>query len=185
MKVCVVLGLKQQSEDIGDKMKNLCDIASDLLNKNIVDLAILSGGMTNPSLNMTEAQMMYNYLSDKVDPSKLVKEEESLDTIGNAYFSRIIIDKLKDVSNVYVITSDYHKDRSKFIFDEVFDERYKLNFRVSYDDLDPDEELELKKHEAKSLSIANRFFEGINPGDMEEIKYKLYTYHDFYKKKNV
>ncbi|KAJ8906781.1 hypothetical protein NDN08_003267 [Rhodosorus marinus] len=68
-----------------------------------------------------EATVSANYLMSKgAEPSSVLKECWSLDTIGNAYFARyMIIDNL-DLRRLLIITSDFHMERTKAIFHWVF-----------------------------------------------------------------
>ena len=69
---------------------------------------ILSGGMPNQLAGITEAEGMYNYLIEKgMDPNRLIKEEESYSTVGNAKYSIPIANKL-NADVVMVCSSSYH-----------------------------------------------------------------------------
>jgi uncharacterized SAM-binding protein YcdF (DUF218 family) len=53
-------------------------------------------------------------------PSDVMEENLSLDTIGNAYFLRVIHIDPGQLKNLYVITNDWHMERSRAIFEYVF-----------------------------------------------------------------
>lgn len=74
-----------------------------------------------------EAGAMKKYLQLAGWLSKIYLEEKSLDTIGNAYFSKQIIDKY-GWRRLLVITSDYHIKRTRWIFRKIFNKKYKINF---------------------------------------------------------
>lgn len=55
-----------------------------------------------------------------IDQSRILTERWSHDTIGNAYFSRIIhTDQLK-LKNILVVTSQFHMPRTQAVFEKVF-----------------------------------------------------------------
>ncbi len=183
-KIAIILGLKQYSDtEIDDELKGRLSIAIDLFNKGSISHFLVSGGNTNPSINSSEAKIMENYLvSVGIPKDRIIKEESALDTIGNAYFSIIKLKSLRGISTVYVVTSCWHMKRAKYIFEMTFGDQYKMNFDHCFDYDDGDSNNKLLEHEKKSMVLGQRFFEGITPGDLEEIKYRLYAFHNYYKK---
>lgn len=69
-----------------------------------------------------------------IDKSMILTERWSHDTIGNAYFTRIIHTDQLNLKKLLIITSEFHMPRSKAIFEWVFNlnksilNPYKLNF---------------------------------------------------------
>ena len=61
------------------------------------------------------------------DGKKIMKEEKSKDTVGNAYFSKQLIRKL-GFRNIIVVTTEIHAHRAKIIFKMVFGPAYKIRF---------------------------------------------------------
>ena len=53
-----------------------------------------------------------------IDPEHIIKEEQASSTAENAYYSRIIIDQF-EASNVHVVTTQLHMERSKKFFERV------------------------------------------------------------------
>ncbi len=174
--VIIVLGSRLSSQEIHPQLKGRLDVAlgfgSTLKNPHY----IVSGGKTNQNVPKTEAKAMSEYLiSNGVNRKQIFLEERSMDTIGNAYFSRLLLKKLGDPSNIFVITSCYHMNRSKFIFDYCFGNGFRLNYEhcFKYQVEDDDEEESLKK--------AYDFFKGIVPGDYVEIGFRLISTHPLYR----
>jgi hypothetical protein len=90
---------------------------------------VLSRGTTHrpPPLNarghpIDEATSSAAYLIRKgvQDPSRILVETWSLDTIGNAYFARMMLAEPLDLRKVLVITSTFHMPRTRTIFEWVF-----------------------------------------------------------------
>lgn len=97
-------------------------------NNNKIPIICSSGGTSHkpPLLDkdnyvIFESKVCANYLIQQNIPTdKIFQEWSSYDTIGNAYFvlmNHIIPNKW---TNIAVITSEFHMERSKAIFDWVF-----------------------------------------------------------------
>ena len=97
--------------------------------KSQVFIITLSGGTThkpNPTdssgFPISEAQAGAKYLLDAGVPSSQVLEESfSLDTLGNAYFLRVMHVEPGKFSRLVVITNHWHMPRTRAMFTKVFD----------------------------------------------------------------
>ena len=69
-----------------------------------------------------EAELMERTLLEHgVDPGRILREELSLDTLGNAVFSKLLARaRHLERSKVLVVTSSFHGPRSRFLFRQVF-----------------------------------------------------------------
>ena len=109
MKVAIVLGYRLNNDSSCNnelilRLKTLIK-----LNKEVnLDKVILSGGSPNPYANISEAKAMYNYLVfEKFPKDKLIIEDKSMDTEGNARNSVPLALSLNpDI--IYVVSSNYH-----------------------------------------------------------------------------
>jgi hypothetical protein len=68
-----------------------------------------------------------------VEPSAILPEAMSLETVGNAAFARLLIEPQPNLRNLLVVTSELLMDRTKWIFEHVFGltpgaDRYSLQF---------------------------------------------------------
>ncbi|ADN35667.1 protein of unknown function DUF218 [Methanolacinia petrolearia DSM 11571] len=173
--VIIILGNRLQSKQIHQELKGRMDCGLKVFREE-GGILLLSGGRSNPEIDVPECGIMKDYAVGRgVDPSNIITEDSSLDTIGNAVFSREIVDKLDAVSKIFVITSCYHVERSRYLFDMCFGDRYLLDFEPCYEcPGDPG-------HEEESMEEAIRFFRGIERGDIEKIMEGLYLQHDLYK----
>jgi hypothetical protein len=69
----------------------------------------------------TEARAAGRYLAERgADPARILLEEASYDTIGNAYFSRVIHAMPRCFRRVLVITSEFHMARTEAAFRWVY-----------------------------------------------------------------
>ncbi|MBD3203986.1 hypothetical protein GF327_06810 [Candidatus Woesearchaeota archaeon] len=80
----------------------------------------------------TEAQAMYEYavyysgkIKKKLRKEKIIKEEKSLDTVGNAYFTSKIL-KNKNINKIYLVSSDFHIKRAERIFKKLLGKKFKI-----------------------------------------------------------
>ncbi len=109
-------------------------------------LLTLSAGTTHkpPPLDnfgfpIFESIAAANYLQSKgINPQKILTETSSYDTIGNAYFSRMIHIEPREFRRLLIITSAFHLTRTENIFRWV----YGLNS-------------ELKAYDLKILAVDN------------------------------
>jgi uncharacterized SAM-binding protein YcdF (DUF218 family) len=92
---------------------------------------------------LTEARAGAGYLiRHGVDPLRIVLEECSFDTIGHAYFSRVIHAIPRGLRRILVITSAFHMPRAEAVFRWVYGldgSSYDLDFDMTPDaGIDPD-----------------------------------------------
>lgn len=113
MNVVIVLGYKLNKDASMDELLirrlNLC---LRLLKEEKIDKIILSGGKpTPPGLDYSEAEAMETYLLEKgVDPSLIIKEDQSLTTVENAKYS-VPIAKQLGAKRIFVVTTLEHMGR--------------------------------------------------------------------------
>src|SRR3989338_4393249 len=124
----------------------------------------------------TEAEAMKEYATALgVSPGVIFKEEESKDTIGNAYFCKIQYLRIHHWNKVIVITSDYHMNRTKLIFEKVLGSEYTVEF-ISVETHVSKEILgQLLSKETKVVGILTRWLQGIESGDDDGVGKLLYS----------
>jgi len=177
MKVVIVLGYNCNCEEIVGRVET--GIA--VFRKIKADYIVFSGGATLPNTTTTEAKFMAEYaIKRKIDKSRIILEEESLDTIGNAYFSRKILEKLNIKPElVVVVSSCYHMKRVRYIFTKVFGRSSNLVFEYCFSV----NNRKMAELEEKKLKRALNFFQNLEDGDLSAIEEKLFTQHELYKTK--
>jgi len=131
-----------------------------------------------------EAVPMGEYLHEKGIPrEKILLENISLDTVGNAYFARTVhIDPMK-WRKLVVITSKFHMPRSEEIFKWIFGLEPKHDYNIEYitvSDEGLDENLIKSRTEKEKKSIQRLLNVEKNIKTMEQLHQWLYTVHDAY-----
>lgn len=183
--IIVVLGNRLESYKIHEELKGRMDTAISLYNSLLTHLKntdtvllLTSGGISNLDVPISEAELMKEYcIKHKINKNCVITETNSLDTIGNAFFTRKIIDTISNVSDVYIISSCYHMNRTKYIFYECYGkDKYDLIFDYCFFYEKPN----VSEKEEKSLNQSRAFFNTINPGDIGAIEKKLFTAHRLY-----
>ncbi len=127
------------------------------------------------SLTIARAQKKYfQSISSSKHETYLI--EDSRDTVGDAVFSRRFIESHLAIKNVNVFTSDYHVDRTKFIFQFVYGNFYNIKVIGATTDLQKD----LCDAEFDSLNSFKKTFTGVKKGDLTKIIYTMKAKHPFY-----
>ena len=105
---------------------------------------------------------MYNYLKNYIPVNKMYKEIQATSTVENALYTKKMI-RFTKIKNIYVLTSDFHIDRSEYIFENIFN-YYKIKpenvinpfyniYMISAETpIDKIEMIELKKKETIFIS---------------------------------
>lgn len=118
----IVLGCRIRGDVPSLALEKRIDCAFAYLMENPDSVAVLSGGQGEDE-NLTEAQCMYNHLTNRgIDKSRLFLEERSVNTDENICFSLKIIEDNGLSKDVAIATSEYHQLRTKMIC-----ERYGLS----------------------------------------------------------
>jgi uncharacterized SAM-binding protein YcdF (DUF218 family) len=157
----------------------------ELFKRNLADKIIVSGkwsGLYKFVPAKTEAEAALEYLVENGIPKdKIIKEEKSLDTIGNAFFTKKNILEKRVWTKILVVTSDFHLKRAKYIFNFILGPLYKIDFEISKGKTLGEEWKEIRKKEEEIFLEIMKYSEGIEPGDDNEIEDLLRTKHPFYK----
>ena len=114
----VVLGAGVNGTQPSLSLRTRLDAALDYLEDNPDIPVVLTGGRGYGE-EITEAQCMYDYLTERgVDPERLILEENAANTVQNFSFSRPLleeagIDPAEDL--VAVVTNDFHIYRARLL----------------------------------------------------------------------
>jgi uncharacterized SAM-binding protein YcdF (DUF218 family) len=131
----------------------------------------------------TEAFEMEKYLLEKgVSKEAIFKEEQSKDTVGNAYYSKKYIFIPKKEKEIIIITSDFQVERVKYIFGKILGPDYKFKIIGIKSSL-PDGEREAVWQRQKDLLLKTReLLSNMKDGDHDFLKDRIYKLK-FYREK--
>ncbi len=189
--VILVLGGGININGLNKRSKERLDKALEVYKE--TDLVLISsryGFYTAPPISekgfpIDDAYVEADYLVSKgVKKESILIENNALDTVGNMYFSRVNHLSWMDFDKITVVTSKFHMQRSKILFDwimsltPVMDSKFEVEF-VAAEDSDEDGELQrlIASEEKKIISLA-KHMEGITT--MKEFHQWFYSIHDAY-----
>ena len=168
-----------------------CDKAIELFSGNEFIIVSSAGTVHKPFKTDSEgfcyyeANAMADYIAGKGIPKdKILVENLSLDTIGNAYFTRTVHTDPAGLRKLCIITSEVHMPRAKSIFEHVFAlDRcgYELEF-VDADDGDMDDDVLRTKQVREKNSLDMWDKQKVLIKSMEDLhgfmfrSHKAYTY---------
>lgn len=139
--ICVLCGGLQDDATPHEFVKKRLDKAYEIYknNKKTSIILILGGGTYHkvPILNkdnfiIHESSAGATYLYNKgVNPKFILREWSSYDTIANGFFAFTNYFNYLDLDKIILITSDFHMERSKTIFD-YFNKLFNKNINIEY-----------------------------------------------------
>lgn len=162
---------------------------------------VLSRGTTHrpPLLNkysypIDEASASAAYLiSHDIPSNKILIENWSLDTIGNAYFARQCILEPMELYNLVVITNDFHMIRTKLIFNWIFSltnssnelcEKYHIDY-LNVNNQDMTDEQLLARNDKERIACDDVKIKIQNLTNLSQIAQFIFIEHGAYKAKTL
>ena len=164
------------------------DKAAELFNKKLASAIIVSGkyGFRKGAPVITEAKAMSDYLQKLSIPKKsILLEEESKDTIGNAYFVKSKFLKPRNWKSIALVTSDFHLEKTKHIFNKIFGSGYKISFFESHTPISDAGMKRIKSRQEKTMHIFKKWTLEIADGDDESIGKLINEKHPAYVKNPI
>ena len=165
---------------LNSESKGRCQVASSLFRTYQYDKIIVPGWAYRADSQLTISSRMKDYLvnSCRVPSSVILEEPRSRDTVGDAVFCRLSLnDYLEQITNLTVVSSDYHVSRAVRIFKFVFGRDVFVDslcsFRTQHSSA-------LEHSEAASLEAFENTFTGVLSGDINGIVERLTNRHPFY-----
>ncbi|MSR85880.1 YdcF family protein [Candidatus Woesearchaeota archaeon] len=121
----------------------------------------------------TEAQAMKAYaLSLGVAKDHIFLEEQSKDTLGNAYFAKQFLEHQNWMS-FYVVTSNYHLPKTAYAFQKVFGREFSIEIIPCLTFLSADEVLERVDSEKEKIQMYKQVLGDILDGDDRAVQKKM------------
>lgn len=151
-----------------------------LYKHNVSKKILLSGGysiswdLTDVKPPTTEAAEMKKMLiAFGVPEEAIFLEEESKDTIGNFYFSKIKILKPNNWKQILIVCTDFHFKRVQFISKKILGPEYSLSYQTTPSHSLHDEGF--LKSQQIILERQNLFLSTMQTGDDEFLAKRLYN----------
>ena len=132
---------------------------------------ILLSGKGKDGYRVTEAEAMAGYLIRRGIPKeKILLECLSEDTVQNAYFSRTLHIDPMGLNRFTIVTSKFHMERSRHIFDWVFGPGYQINCASASDEEINEADLYGRKQiELELLNFHSTVLNEIPSGDLLQL----------------
>ena len=129
-------------------------------------------------LNLTIAEAFKKYIISNfsVPPKNILTENLSRDTVGDAYFTKIKLAIPNKWMNICVVTSYYHVERTREIFNFVYGDNYKIDVIGA----NVTSNMQIMDNELSSLNAFRSTFLGVRKGNDAEILNTLRSKHPFY-----
>ncbi|HIH14973.1 MAG: hypothetical protein QT08_C0016G0021 [archaeon GW2011_AR17] len=113
----------------------------------------------------TEAQAMRDYaLSLGIAKEHCFLEEQSKDTLGNAYFAKQFLER-QNWRSFFVVTSNYHLPKTEYAFKKVFGKEFSFDLIPSLTYLSPEEILTRLDSEKEKIHLYKGLLKNILDGD--------------------
>lgn len=142
--------------------------AVEVFHAGVAPRMVLSGrcGLTDSDPVVTEAAAMAAHAGELGVPgSALLLEEESRDTLGNAYFTRARLLEPHGWSSIRVVTSDFHLSRAAWVFRKVLGGRYDFSFVSAASGLSARELIDRALEECRILIFLNEWLQALEEAD--------------------
>ncbi len=125
----------------------------------------------------TEAQAMKDYaVSLGIPADHILLEEDSTETIGNAYYVKTNILEPRGWKKAAVISSQDHIERTRYVFDTVMGPNYKLEYITSPNVLAREAAEAMAKKEQRSMGGTRLLLQDLTAGDNAAIAQILHDY---------
>jgi uncharacterized SAM-binding protein YcdF (DUF218 family) len=135
-------------------------------------------------IDESEASARYLVENHGIDPSKILLDSWSKDTIGNAYFALVNLCIPRNMEKIMIVTSGFHMSRSVVIFDHIFGLATRP-MKISYVS-SPDVGLttdSLAARTEKEKQSAQKYMDNVRPivTDMRTLNEFIFSKHDAYR----
>ena len=140
---------------------------------------IMSGayGLFEQPPSRTEAMAMREYAIEIGIPGdQIIVEEESRDTIGNAWFTKVRFVAPRKLRSLMLVTADYHMDRALWIFKKIYGPMYNVRAAAVATNEGPARE----ETEQRFFEMAKVLLGDIPDGDDPQLSARIHAEHPAY-----
>ncbi len=174
----VVLGnLMSSKGEINKETALRADAAFHIYINSQAQNIITCGWAYRKDTRISIADATRQYLVSKFDVygELIYAQDKSRDTVGDAYFTRVLYADTMACKSIIVVTSTYNMNRAREIFNFIFYGSAEVHV-VGVGPLKP-EKLDLEKN---SLNVFKKMFFGVKPGNIKEIYNCMRQKHPYY-----
>lgn len=180
----VVLGCKCEDGSLTPMMQARIEKGVELYRAGVAPVLILCGRHSyqlDRVPPLTEAMVMFQHArSLGVPEENIVLEQRSMDTIGNAYFTKHQILEPRGMRSITLVTSAVHATRAAYIFRKILGSGYTIDV-VGAEGGIPEEQMRQRtEHEQRALEIIRQWLDAVPDGDDERITELLLQDHPVY-----
>lgn len=157
--------------------------AAEIFHGGVAPRIIFSGrcGLTAPEPPVTEAAAMAAHARVLGVPDEaMLLEEQSKDTLGNAYFTRERFLAPNGWWSIRVVTSDFHLSRAAWVFRKILGGGYDFSFVSAASGLSPRELIGRALAECKITIFLNEWLQALEEGDDHAIERLMNHEHPGY-----
>ncbi|MDA7918415.1 YdcF family protein [Mariniblastus sp.] len=175
----IVLGnLMSKDGKLNEESTNRMELAIDRFVRNDAPYLITCGWdyRADSAIAIADAMSQFAIESGKVPPASIILANQSRDTVGDAIFSKQIIQSKSGWTRLLIVTSDYHVARTLEIFNFIYSEQYDIEV-IGATTAAANEQV---NSESSSLVAFRKTFAGVVCGDDESIYKRLCKDHPFY-----
>lgn len=130
----------------------------------------------------TEAAAMKEYaVTLGAYAADVVCEEESLDTLGNVYFTKKLIVEPKDWRMLTIVAAEEHVARANYLFEKIYGPDYHFDYQAAERVLDDERYQQEVAHEEDSLKLSRNWLGGVADGDDTEVWRLMRMHHPAYR----
>ena len=143
------------------------------------DLLFTNGWAYRSDFEQPISDVFANFITknSNIKSERIISNSESRDTVGDAYFLRQRLFKLRYL-NLTVITSDYHVKRTEIIFEKFFDGIAKVSVIGALTERKNDPVT--LAHEIESTTAFEKSFKKVDFNNLNSLHETLSTLHPFY-----
>ena len=165
--------------DLSYDSKRRIDLACKVFKDCKGDTLITTGWKYRKNMTNSLAKMMADRAIkiNNIPKSKIILENLSRDTVGEAVFIRKILKSLR-IYRMKVVTSDWHLERAKEIFDFVF---YDEPFSIEFKTIKGTKKSLQREISNTSIELFRKTFCSLQERSLESIYNRMITSHKLYK----
>ncbi|WP_053980285.1 YdcF family protein [Marinagarivorans algicola] len=180
MKVLAVLAHLMSSDCVlDDESIARAELAIHKFKQYVYPLIVTSGWAYRSDCSTPIADVLANYISShSIIPShKIIADTRARDTVGDAYFLRKLAHE-RNFTEITVITSDYHVNRSTVIFKKIFCNT--ATIKVLGAKTCHTHDSKIMSHEQQSVQAFENTFKDTDFHQLESIYQVMVTKHPYY-----